>query len=258
VCAIAQLTGKVAVVTGAGTGLGRGIAEELARAGAGIAVLEIDRESSERAAAELSQLGVDARSYLTDVSLSAQVDDAFAATLRDFGRLDVVVNNAGISRVGPHTQDVTDEEWHESIAVMQTGVFFCMRAAGRILVPQGSGSVINISSIRGFSPNPGRMTYSTPKAAVIMMTKIAAGEWAPHGVRVNAIAPGVLRTPMWDADVARGAIDEQHYLDVVPMHRLGTPAEVGKLAVYLSSDDAAYVTGGVFTIDGALTSIPAA
>ena len=168
------------------------------------------------------------------------------------------MNNAGISRVGPHTQDVTDEDWHDSIAVMQTGVFYCMRAAGRIMLPQRSGSVVNISSIRGFSPNPGRMTYSTPKAAVIMMTKIAAGEWAPFGVRVNAIAPGVLRTPMWDTDVARGAIDEQHYLDVVPAHRLGQPWEVGRLIVYLCSGDADYVTGAVLTIDGALTSIPAA
>jgi NAD(P)-dependent dehydrogenase (short-subunit alcohol dehydrogenase family) len=248
----------VAIVTGAGRGLGLGIAEELGRAGARIAVLEQDAESSGQAAAELAQLGVEARSYPTDVSDRGAVDDAFAATVRDFGRLDVVVNNAGISRVGPHTQDVTDEDWHDSIAVMQTGVFYCMRAAGRIMVPAGSGSVINISSIRGFSPNPGRMTYSVPKAAVIMMTRIAAGEWAPHGVRVNAIAPGILRTPMWDEDVARGAIDEDFYVGVVPMRRLGTPAEVGKLAVYLSSDDAAYVTGGVFTIDGALTSIPAA
>jgi NAD(P)-dependent dehydrogenase (short-subunit alcohol dehydrogenase family) len=117
--------------------------------------------------------------------------------------------------------------------------------------------VINISSIRGFSPNTGRMTYCAPKAAVIMMTHVAAGEWAPHGVRVNAIAPGVLRTPMWDADVARGALDEQFYLDTVPLHRLGMPDEVGKLVVFLASDDAAYITGAVHVIDGALTSIPA-
>jgi NAD(P)-dependent dehydrogenase (short-subunit alcohol dehydrogenase family) len=247
----------VAIVTGAGTGLGRGIAQALADAGAHIAVLEIDAGSAETAAGELSAGGVEGRAYPTDVANREQVDAAFDAVVRDFGRLDIVVNNAGISRVGPHTQDVTDEDWHDSIAVMQTGVFYCMRAAGRIMVPQGSGSVINISSIRGFSPNVGRMTYCAPKAAVIMMTHVAAGEWAPHGVRVNAIAPGVLRTPMWDADVARGALDEQFYVDVVPMHRLGQPAEVGKLVVFLCSDDAAYITGAVHTIDGALTSIPA-
>jgi NAD(P)-dependent dehydrogenase (short-subunit alcohol dehydrogenase family) len=253
----AVLSGKVAIVTGAGTGLGLGIARELALAGADIAVLERDAGSSQTAASELAAHGVRAHSYPTDVSDRAQVDAAFEAALRDLGRLDIVVNNAGISRVGPHTQDVTDEDWHDSVAVMQTGVFYCMRAAGRIMVPQQSGSVVNISSIRGFSPNPGRMTYCAPKAAVIMMTKVAAGEWAGDGVRVNAIAPGVLRTPMWDADVARGAIDEEFYLDVVPMHRLGTPAEVGKLVVFLCSDAAAYITGTVHTIDGALTSIPA-
>ena len=251
------LEGKVALVTGAGTGLGRGIAQSLAEAGADIAVAEINPESADVAAGELSQLGVRARAYPTDVSRSDQVDRAFAACVEDLGRLDITVNNAGISRIGPHTQDVTDEDWLDSLAVMQSGVFYCMRAAGRIMVPQGSGSVINISSIRGYSPNPGRMTYCAPKAAVIMMTKIAAGEWAPHGVRVNAIAPGVLRTPMWDADVARGAIDEESYLDVVPAKRLGMPAEVGALAVYLASDAASYVNGSTIPIDGALTSIPA-
>jgi NAD(P)-dependent dehydrogenase (short-subunit alcohol dehydrogenase family) len=251
------LKGKVALVTGSGTGLGRGIAQALAEAGADIAIAEINPESAATAADELSQLGGRARAYPTDVSKSDQVDGTFAAVAEDFGGLDVVVNNAGISRIGPHTHEVSDEDWHESIAVMQTGVFFGMRAAGRIMVEQGSGSVINISSIRGFSPNPGRMTYCAPKAAVIMMTKIAAGEWAEHGVRVNAIAPGVLRTPMWDADVARGAIDEPFYLDLVPAKRLGSPSEVGALAVYLASDASAYVNGTTITIDGALTSIPA-
>jgi NAD(P)-dependent dehydrogenase (short-subunit alcohol dehydrogenase family) len=253
-----SLNGAVAAVTGAGAGLGLGIATELAKAGADIAVLEINGAAAEQAASELEKLGVRARAYTTDVSKSDQVDNAFAQVVSDLGKLDVVVNNAGISHVGPHTQDVTDAEWLDSIAVMQTGVFFGMRAAGRIMIEQGTGgSIINISSIRGFSPNPGRMTYCAPKAAVIMMTQIAAGEWAQYGIRVNAIAPGVLRTPMWDADVARGAIDEQAYLDVVPAGRLGTPAEVGDLAVYLASDAASYVNGSCITIDGALTSIPA-
>ena len=255
---LGRLNGAVAVVTGAGTGLGRGIADELAKAGADIAVLEIDSESAERAARELEAHGVRARAYPTDVSHSDQVDAAFAQAVRDLGRLDIVVNNAGISRIGPHTHEVTDADWHDSIAVMQTGVFFGLRAAGRIMIEQGTGgSIINISSIRGFSPNPGRMTYCAPKAAVIMMTQIAAGEWAHHGIRVNAIAPGVLRTPMWDVDVARGAIDEQAYLDLVPAKRLGSPAEVGELAVYLASDASSYVNGSCITIDGALTSIPA-
>jgi NAD(P)-dependent dehydrogenase (short-subunit alcohol dehydrogenase family) len=253
-----RLERAVALVTGAGTGLGRGIADELAKEGADVAVVEIDGESAERAARELEAHGVRARAYPTDVSRSDQVDMTFAQVVRDLGHLDIVVNNAGISRIGPHTHEVTDADWHDSIAVMQTGVFFGMRAAGRIMIEQGTGgSIINISSIRGFSPNPGRMTYCAPKAAVIMMTQIAAGEWAHHGIRVNAIAPGVLRTPMWDADVARGAIDEQAYLDLVPAKRLGSPVEVGELAVYLASDASSYVNGSCITIDGALTSIPA-
>ena len=252
-----DLSGRVAAVTGAGMGLGLGIARELASAGAAVAVLELDPASGSAAAEELEAMGVRARCYPTDVTDRAAVDDAFGAVRRDFGRLDAAVNNAGISRVGPHTDVLEDADWLDTVAVMQTGVFYCMRAAGRLMLDQGSGSVVNISSIRGFSPNPGRLAYCATKAAVIMMTRVAAGEWAPRGVRVNAVAPGILRTPMWDADVARGVLDEEHYLDLVPAKRIGDPAEVGKLVAYLASDAATYVTGTVQTIDGGLTAIPA-
>ena len=251
------LEGRVAIVTGAGAGLGLAIARELAAEGCDIAVAERDAAAGERAAGELSATGVHARSYATDVSVAAEVDACFASAARELGRLDIVVNNAGVSHVGPTIAETTDAAWAESVAVMQTGVFYCLRAAARHLLPQGSGSVVNISSIRGFSPNPGRVAYCATKAAVLMMTRVAAGEWAGSGVRVNAIAPGIQRTPMWDADVERGAIDEPFYLRTVPMGRIGDPREVGRLAVYLCSDDAAYVTGGCFTIDGGLTAIPA-
>ena len=251
------LQGRVAIVTGAGAGLGLAIARELAAEGCDVAIAERDAPAGERAAVELSGLGVQARSYPVDVSVASEVDALFAAAPRELGRLDIVVNNAGVSHVGPTVAETTDEAWAESVGVMQTGVFYCLRAAARHLLPQGSGSVVNIASIRGFSPNPGRIAYCATKAAVLMMTRVAAGEWAGSGVRVNAIAPGIQRTPMWDQDVARGAIDEPFYLRTVPMGRIGDPREVGRLAVYLCSDDAAYVTGGCFTIDGGLTAIPA-
>jgi NAD(P)-dependent dehydrogenase (short-subunit alcohol dehydrogenase family) len=244
------------VVTGAGTGLGRGIARSLAAEGAAVAVLDINPSSAEEVAAELRELGVASRSYVADVAQREAVDSTMLQVVADLGKIDVLVNNAGISRIGPHTHETTDEDWLDSMAVMQTGVFYCMRAAARIMIEQESGNIVNVSSIRGLSPAPGRITYSPAKAAVIMMTKIAASEWARHGIRVNAVAPGFCRTEMHDAQVASGAFEEQHYLDTIPVGRFGTPQEVGTLVAYLASDDAAYVTGSCFVIDGGLTTVP--
>lgn len=253
-----DLTDRVAVVTGAGAGLGRAIAGQLARAGAHIAVLELDASRAAAVSAELREAhNVRALPIACDVSDRAAVDAAFARVQAEFGRVDIAVNNAGISRIGPHTQDVTDEDWQDTIAVMQTGVFYCMRAAGRLMLPNGRGSIVNVSSIRGFSPNPGRLAYCATKAAVIMMTKVAAGEWGPLGVRVNAVAPGIQRTPMWDSDVADGTIDEPFYLNLVPAGRIGDPDDVGRLVAYLCCDHASYISGSIMTIDGALTAIPA-
>jgi|SRR5215211_694583 len=249
--AAGSLAERVAIVTGAATGLGRAIANELAAAGATVVVADIDAEAGERAAAELG-----GRAYATDVGDGMQVESLVEGVAADLG-LDILVNNAGISRVGPHTHEIEDADWDDSIAVMQTGVFYGMRAAGRRFVEQGSGVVVNISSIRGFSPNPGRLAYCAAKAAVLMMTRVAAGEWAPHGVRVNAVAPGVVRTPMWEADLARGVLDESLFLERVPAGRLGVPDEIGKVVSFLCSDAASYVTGACVVVDGGLTSIAA-
>lgn len=251
-----ELDGKVALVTGAGAGLGRAIALSLAKAGASIAVVDVDEDASDETVSMVNALGMAGRAYRCDVADRVQVDNTWDAVAREFDRLDIVVNNAGVSFVGPSILDTTDEAWHTSIAVMQTGVFFGMRAAARHMIPRGSGSVVNVSSIRGFSSNPGRIAYCAAKAAVLMMTRVAAGEWAPHGVRANAVAPGVQRTPMWESDVARGAIDEDAILAVLPAGRLGDPHEVGELVAFLCRDDMNYINGSCVTIDGAFTAVP--
>jgi NAD(P)-dependent dehydrogenase (short-subunit alcohol dehydrogenase family) len=253
---MSSLQGRTAIVTGGAIGLGRAIAEEMARAGANVAVLDLNFDGAQIAATELAELGVSSRAYKVDVSDSSSVNAVFADVHRDFGAIDVLVNNAGVSFVGPHIEDTTDEAWDRVIAVMQTGVFYCMRAASTYMLAQRSGSIVNISSIRGYSPNPGRVAYCAAKAAVIIMSQVAAGEWAPYNVRVNAIAPGVQKTPMWDEDVRLGVCDEEKVLRVTPAGRLGQPWEVGRLAVYLSSDDANFINGSCVTIDGGLTSVP--
>lgn len=250
------LEGKVALVTGAGAGLGQAIVVQLAKAGADVATIDLNEDATHETLDRIKAFDVAASSYVCDVADSAQVDRTWAAVAKDFGRLDIVVNNAGVSFIGPPIIETSDEAWHKSIAVMQTGVFYGMRAAARLMIAQGSGSVVNISSIRGFSPNPGRIAYCAAKAAVLMMTKVAAGEWAPYGVRANAIAPGVQKTPMWDADVAKGLFDEGEFLKLIPAGTLGDPNDVGELVVYLSSDAAKYMNGSCITIDGALTSVP--
>jgi NAD(P)-dependent dehydrogenase (short-subunit alcohol dehydrogenase family) len=215
-------------------------------------IWDLDLDGATAVASRLAS----ARAYAVDITDSAAVDRAVEDVRADLGRVDILINNAGISRVGDHTQDLSDETWNESIAVMQTGVFYCSRAVGRALIAQGSGAVVNISSIRGTSPNPGRLAYCASKAAVIIMTQVMAAEWGPLGVRVNAVAPGVVATGMWKEEVARGLYREQDYIDVIPARRLAEPSEVGRLCSFLASDECGYVTGACVTIDGALTAIP--
>jgi NAD(P)-dependent dehydrogenase (short-subunit alcohol dehydrogenase family) len=245
--------GRTVVVTGGGGGIGSAICREFAEEGARIAVWDLDGDAAEAIAGPID----DARAYAVDITDSAAVDAATDRVVSDFGALQVLVNNAGVSLVGDHTHELSDEVWDTAIGVMQTGVFFCSRAAGRHMIANRDGAVLNISSIRGFSPNRGRLAYCAAKAAVILMTKVMAAEWGEYGVRVNAVAPGVQASGMWDREVALGMYDERAYLDAIPAGRLGDPAEVGRLCAFLASSEASYITGACVTIDGGLTTVPA-
>jgi NAD(P)-dependent dehydrogenase (short-subunit alcohol dehydrogenase family) len=252
------LTGRSALVTGAARGLGRAIAERLAAAGADVAVLDLDAAAAADAASAIAAAhGRRAIAVVADVSRSEDADRAVAEAVAALGGLDILVNNAGVSHVGDPTEAVTDEAWFASIGVMQTGTFLMTRAAGRVMLERGRGSVVNIASVRGFAPHPDRLPYAAAKAAVLMMTRCTAAEWAGRGVRVNAIAPGVMRTEMWDRDVAAGVVSEAVTLRSVPAGRLGEPAEIGDVAVFLCSDAAGYITGECLVVDGGLTTIQA-
>jgi len=252
-----KLSERVAMVTGAGQGIGKAIAQELVRDGAALAIVDINKTTSSQVAAELSQSGAIAHGYCADVSRRDDVETVLELATKDFGYIDVLINNAGISRVGDFTHEVTDDVWEASVGVMQSGIFYCSRAmARRLIAANRPGSIIHISSIRGFSPNPGRIAYCAAKAAAIMMAKVMAAEWGPYGIRVNAIAPGVHRTPMWEDEVQRGLLDEAAYTRLIPLRRLGDPREIGRLCAFLVSEEASYITGACITIDGGLTTIP--
>jgi len=248
-----ELDTQTAVVTGAGSGLGQAIAMDLARAGARLILMDISADSGNATAAAITAASGQAVAMGVEVGDPDAVREAFGSIAG--ASLDTLVNCAGISRIGDDVPDVSDEDWSDSVAVLQSAVFYCMREASKIMMRQHSGSIVNIASIRGFSPMPGRIVYSPAKAAVIMMTKTAAGELAKHGIRVNAVAPGFMKTPMHDEQVAAGVFDEGHYLGAIPMGRFGMPNEVAKAVRFLSSGDASYITGSCLVVDGGLTSV---
>lgn len=247
---------RTVVVTGGASGIGRAVVDEFARLGDRVYVADLRSEPARHLVDELSAQDRTASALQLDVSDPRAVDAAVDAVVAETGRIDVIVNNAGIGRVGDHVVDTSTELWEQSIGVMQSGVFYGMRAAGRQFLAQGSGCAINITSIRGFSANPGRIAYCAAKAAVVMMTRVAAAEWAGRGARAVAIAPGFQRTEMFTADEARVPGTEARLAGVVPAGRIGEPTEVAKLAAFLASPDAAYINGECVTIDGALTCVP--
>jgi NAD(P)-dependent dehydrogenase (short-subunit alcohol dehydrogenase family) len=246
-----RLSGRVAVVTGGNRGLGKALALALGQAGASVAVLARDTAMTGRALREFEAAGVHARGFPADVADRPQVERAAEAIVAEMGGVDILVNNAGTCIHRP-AFDVTQEEWREVVDVNLNGVWNCCQVFGRQMADNGGGSIVNIGSISAQVVNRPQWqpAYNASKAAVHQLTKSLAAEWAPLHIRVNALAPGYVKTEM--APVDRPEF-RRHWIEDVPMQRYATPEEIAPSLVYLASDASAFMTGSVLVIDGGYT-----
>lgn len=247
-----RLQGKTAVVTGAGTGIGQAIALAFAKEGASVVVDYVgDASVAEETLSKINAMGGKSLGVAADVSNPDQVNELIQQTLAAFGKLDIFVNNAGIEKKFAFV-DYPLEEWQKIVAVNLTGAFLCSQAAARQMIAQGSGGrIINISSIHEDLAFPLNAPYSATKGGIRMLMRTIAVELAPHQITVNNIGPGAIFTPI-DKDVEIDAKLNDQILAEIPLGRWGKPEEVAQLAVYLASDDAAYITGSTHFIDGGM------
>lgn len=247
-----RLDGRVALVTGAASGIGKATSRRLASEGAAVVVTDLQDEAGEAVAGGIRDDGGRAIFVHHDVSSQADWEAALQATREEFGRLDILVNNAGIGDTAP-IEETELEDYEKTIAVDQTGVFLGMKLAAPMLIDSGHGSVINISSIfgttGGFGASP---AYHAAKGAITTLSKNAALHWAAEGVRVNSIHPGFIDTPLLDQ--AKGTPFEELMVSTTPMGRLGRPEEVAAAIAYLAGDDASFVTGTELYVDGGYTA----
>jgi NAD(P)-dependent dehydrogenase (short-subunit alcohol dehydrogenase family) len=248
-----DLTGRVAIITGGSIGLGRQMAEGLAEMGANLVLCARNAERCQEAAEELQQLGIKARSLACDVRNQISVRALVDATISQFGRIDILINNAGISWGAP-VEEMRLEDWNKVIETNLTGSFLCAQAVGRIMIRQGRGKIINIASVAGLGGAPAELPavgYHASKGGVIGLTKDLACKWAVHNIQVNAIAPGWFPTHMSSRVIER---HRELFLGHIPMRRFGNEHDLKGAAVFLASDASNYVTGHVLVVDGGQTA----
>jgi len=244
-----DLTGRVAVVTGGSIGLGRQMAEGLAEMGANVVLCARKKERCQQAAEELQQLGVKALALACDVKSQASIQELVDTTLSHFGRIDVLINNAGVSWGAP-VEQMSLEDWNKVIETNLTGTFLCAQAIGKVMIIQRRGKIINIASIAGLGGAPPELPaigYHASKGGVISFTKDLACKWALHNIQVNAIAPGWFPTHMSNRVLERYG---DLFLSHIPMRRFGNDHDLKGAAVFLASDASNYVTGHVLVVDG--------
>ena len=247
-----DLGGRVALVTGASRGLGRAISLALANAGADIA-LGLHDASGESPAAEIEAMGRRALPVQMNMLDLAQIESAVAAVVAHFGRLDILVNNAGVSPEDA-AEDVTEANFDLTLGVNVKGLFFASQAAGRVMIGQGFGRIVSLSSQAGFVALPTESVYCMSKAAVAHLTKCLAVEWGRHGITVNAVAPTFIRTPGTEGALADPAFEAETRERIAGLHRTGEPMEVAGAVVFLASPAASLITGHTVLIDGGWTA----
>ena len=251
-----QFEGKVALVTGAGSGIGRASALAFAREGARVLVADIDVAGGEETVRRVGQAGDEARFIQADVTRADEVHALIAATVDAYGRLDYAHNNAGIEgRAGIPFHEYPDEIWDRVLSVNLTGVFLCLKQEIKHMLGAGGGAIVNTASVAGLTGS--RLgAYTASKFGVVGLTKLTAVEYAPAGIRVNAVCPGVIRTPMVERAFFEPAPErsqaEARYAALHPLGRLGTPEEVAAAVIWLCSDAASFVTGLAMTVDGGM------
>ena len=243
------LANKTALITGGASGIGYAIAARFAESGARIILTDINRELGEKVEKSFGN----ARFIEADASRRSDILTTVEQAIEIAGKIDILVNNAGIVR-HRNALDITPEIWEMNVNLMYSGVFYYMQEIGRHMIATGGGSIVNIASMNAELALPGRVAYSSCKAAVISMTRTLAAEWAPHRIRVNAVSPGITMTNLTEEAFKAGISDRQTYLSRIPLGRMAMPEEIAGACLFIASDEASYMTGHNLVVDGGWTS----
>ena len=248
------LMDKVALVTGSSRGIGKAIALAFAKEGADIALnYSASVHAAKEVAGEIRALGQRTTVIQADVADKRAVDDMVKTVVEEFGRIDIPVNNAGMSVVGA-SEELEESRWRQGIDVMLTGVFFCSQAAGREMIKQKSGKIINIASINGIGAFPERVCYSCAKAGVMQMTRVLGCEWARYNINVNAVAPGYVQTQLVEDLEEKGLLDVEALATRTPLGRLAELEEIADAVIFLASEESKFMEGQTMVIDGGWTA----